>query len=120
MKIQTKIQKIGAQAISEKDPMIILFGEEATESIAEVAVLQTWNKAEEVTLKDGDALEFGSEHYQIDFVGKLANENLNSIGHVTLIFEDVPDEDKLANGLYLTPHQLPNLTVGETITYIQK
>jgi len=35
-------------------------------------------------------------------LASLANENLNTIGHVTLgFFQEVPIEDRLASGVYL-------------------
>ena len=53
-------------------------------------------------------------------VGSFANSNLQSIAHSTLIFADAPtdEDDVIRNGVYLTPHQLPKITIGTTIDYL--
>ena len=52
--------------------------------------------------------------------GFFANSNLQSIAHSTLIFADAPtdEDDVIRNGVYLTPHQLPKITIGTTIDYL--
>ncbi len=113
-----KITAIGENAVSQKDPIIILFGEQATEDLRSVSIIQEFEAdKKEVTLKPGQKVSFDDQDYTILEVGSLANENLNTIGHVTLNFAEVPKEDKLANGIYLEPFKLPELTIGTTIYY---
>ncbi len=112
------VTAIGENAISKKDPMIILFGEQATEEIRTVAIIQSFEKEKEtVKLKPGQKISFDEKIYTIKTVGSLANENLNTIGHVTLSFSEVPEDDRIESGLYLAPYELPELTIGTKITY---
>lgn len=112
------VTSIGPQAISEKDPIIILFGEEATEDIRQVSVIQAFEKeSEAIDLKEGHMIKFDDQAYTIEAVGSLAVDNLNSIGHITLSFTDVPAEDQLGNGIYLSPKTLPVISVGTKISY---
>ncbi len=68
-------------------------------------------------LQVGDKLSFGNQSYQVNKVGRLANENLKELGHVTLVFGPLPTHDELVNAIYLQPHMLPKLEVGMSITY---
>lgn len=111
------VTSIGEQAISQKDPIIILFGEGATEDIRNVSVIQEFANSETIDLKVGNTISFDEDVYTIEAVGALATDNLNSIGHITLSFSEVPSEDMLGNGLYLTPHHLPKIEVGTKISY---
>ncbi|MER2181213.1 MAG: PTS glucitol/sorbitol transporter subunit IIA [Desemzia incerta] len=116
----TKITAIGNSAISKRDPLIILFGEQATEELRKVSVIQSKVSEDHlIELKTGGIIAFGEQEYEILDVGSLANTNLNSIGHVTLNFAQPPEakEDRIENGVYLTPFELPELSVGLEITY---
>lgn len=118
--LKTKVTAIGPSAISTKDPLIILFGEQATEELRKVSVIQSVISEEKtVDLQPGGSVSFGEQRYTIQHVGTLANTNFNSIGHVTLIFSDLPEdkEDRIENGVYLTPHQLPELNEGTVILF---
>lgn len=118
----TKITAIGESAISQKDPLIILFGEQATEELRKVSVIQSAISSEQpVSLKPEGKILFGDQEYTILYVGTLANENLNSIGHVTLNFAQPPEakENRIENGVYLSPFELPELTIGSEITYAE-
>ena len=42
------VTAIGENAISKKDPMIILFGEQATEEIRTVAIIQSFENEKEI------------------------------------------------------------------------
>lgn len=112
------VTSIGPQAISEQDPIIILFGEEATEDIRQVSVIQAFEDGREmIELKKGQTIKFDNQSYTIEAVGSLAVDNLNSIGHITLSFTEVPVEDMLGNGIYLSPQELPTISVGTKISY---
>ncbi|MGB3160485.1 PTS glucitol/sorbitol transporter subunit IIA [Carnobacterium sp.] len=112
------VTSIGKYAISKKDPIIILFGEQATEDLRSVSIIQSFKENQSrVELEPGKSVFFDDQEYTILEVGSLANENLNTIGHVTLDFSEVPEEDRLANGLYLTPFKLPKIEIGSTIHY---
>ena len=100
--IHATIKEIGAKAVSDQEPILILFDQTATSAFQ---------------LKKGGMISFDQQEYTIDYVGTMANENLTSVGHVTLIFESHTEDSGIANGIYLSPHQLPELHVGTEIKY---
>ncbi|MFZ4460844.1 PTS glucitol/sorbitol transporter subunit IIA, partial [Enterococcus gallinarum] len=52
-----------------------------------------------------------------DYVGPMANGNLETVAHVSLIFDACPEEGQIANGIYLHPHRLPAIGLGSQIFY---
>lgn len=113
---RSQVISIGAQAIGE-EPLLLLFDQTATRSLKEYSIVQEWEDEAALQLKAGDTVKFDDQLYTIAWVGPSANNNLNEIAHVSLVFTDVPAEDQIANGLYLTPHSLPEIKIGTTITY---
>ncbi|MCD2257276.1 PTS glucitol/sorbitol transporter subunit IIA [Agrilactobacillus fermenti] len=122
MQVKAIIKKIGAKAISVKDPMVILFGEEATDVIENVSVVQKFiDKKQQVDLNPqvGDTIEIDGQTFKIEKVGQLVQDNLSTIGHVTLIFKHPSDEDQMQNAIYLANQNntFPKFTVGAEILY---
>lgn len=111
------VTEIGVRALDEKEPIIILFGENATDSLKEYSVIQKFEESQSLEMKTGDLLKIDEQEYTIQYVGPFANKNLNSIAHVTLVFSEVPKEDAIVNGLYLAPSRLPTINVGTIIEY---
>lgn len=121
MEIQAKVTAIGAQALTTADPMVILFDASASESIKKVAVIQQFADVKakaQLDLHRGDQIVIGQQAYQIKKVGQLVNENLRTIGHVTLIFSK-QDTNDLQSAVLLTPEVKPQFSIGTTITYQQ-
>ena len=112
------VRSIGKEAISKKEPLIILFDESATEALENFSVIQRFEKKSENKLTAGNSILFDKQEYKIVEVGPLADENLLSMGHVTLVFKEVGKEDQLANALYLEPYELPTIEVGTIIQYL--
>lgn len=118
IKLKAIIQGIGAKAWDESEPMLILFGEKITPELKEYSVVQAFEEGKvPEDLKVGGTLTFGEKVYTIEKVGRLANENLKELGHVTLVFGPLPTHDELVNAIYLAPHELPPLEVGMEIIY---
>jgi PTS system glucitol/sorbitol-specific IIA component len=118
--IKATITAIGPEAISATDPLVILFDEDATAALKQIALLQEFESEEamsQLTLATGDQLSIDDQVYQVAYVGEVANDNLQTIGHATLLFTSVPETDRLGNGVYLSPYVKPNFKVGTTITY---
>ncbi|MGY3749825.1 PTS glucitol/sorbitol transporter subunit IIA [Vagococcus acidifermentans] len=113
------VREIGPQALDAKDKMLILFDDKATDMLKQFSVIQKFNSDEPVDLTVGDKIMFDRQAYTIKHVGPVANEHLNSMGHVSLVFGKVPEEDLLANGLYLEPFELPVVNEGTVISYSQ-
>lgn len=114
------ITGIGEQAISAKDPLVILFDESATPALQRVALRQRFEtpaEAAAVSSYVGQTLTIDGVAYQVVQAGALVNENLRSVGHATLVFGPVPATDALASAIYLTPYVMPAWHVGSTIVY---
>ncbi|MFD1484021.1 PTS glucitol/sorbitol transporter subunit IIA [Lacticaseibacillus baoqingensis] len=120
MKTTAVVTAIGAHALDPADPLVILFDEDATAALRDVTVIQRFNDPQQqasLTVKPGDHLALAGHTYEIMRVGQLANTNLRTIGHVSLIFQAIPAQP-MENALYLEPLQKPTLAVGDELTYI--
>ncbi|QEA49293.1 PTS glucitol/sorbitol transporter subunit IIA [Latilactobacillus curvatus] len=125
MNTQAEVISIGNDAIDDQEPMVILFDEHATTAIQNVALIQHFMDEaakKQLTLTTDSAVIINQQPYTITYVGALVNPNLNSIGHVALVFGHAPQEDQLQSGLYLTPAAagvpaVPEFKVGTQITY---
>lgn len=116
--ITSEIVAIGKNSIVENDPLVILFGPEATNSLKDVALIQKFDqKAPKFNLKRGARIRIREHEYEITFCGKLVNANLSGVGHATLCFEPIPDTP-LQSAIYLSPEKFPGFSVGDKITYI--
>ncbi|MHC9536503.1 PTS glucitol/sorbitol transporter subunit IIA [Dellaglioa sp. BT-FLS60] len=115
--IKARIEEIGKDAISKKEPIVILFNQSATDDLRQVSVIQSFEAGQEITSpKTGDDMQIDDQTYKIDFAGELVDSNFKSVGHATLFFMATPEHPQ-PNGIYLTPHVLPDFKVGSTITY---
>ncbi len=110
------IKEVGPAALQKGDPFLILFEKDAAPMLRQVAVLQQFTDRTPVTLQAGQQIKIGDQEYTITFVGPVVNENLATIGHTVLVFDDVPAEPR-HNGVYLTPKQVPQIKPGMTIIY---
>lgn len=120
VEIKATITAIGPEAISPTDPLVILFDEDATVALKRIALLQEFESEEamsQLALTTGDQILIGEQAYHVQYVGEVANDNLQTIGHATLLFTPVPENDRLGNGVYLTPYVKPDFKVGTQITY---
>jgi len=111
------VKSIGEQAINENESLLILFDETATEELKKFSIIQSFEEKNTKELKEGSKIKFDEQEYTIKHVGPIANKHLQSMGHVTIVFNESPKEDKLANALYVEPYTLPKIKVGTNITY---
>ncbi|MBO1300825.1 MULTISPECIES: PTS glucitol/sorbitol transporter subunit IIA [unclassified Enterococcus] len=116
---QATITEIGTSAINPEESMLILFDQSATSALRDYTIIQEFSTKENFSLETNDWISFDHQEYTIEHVGPLANENLTTVGHVTLVFEEPPKGDKIVNGIYLSPYQLPEINVGTIINYKQ-
>lgn len=115
--IHATITEIGPEAVNEEEPMVILFNETATDALRKYSVIQEIDTKKAFSLQPGGTITFDEQEYQIEYVGATANQNLDTVGHVTLIFDQYPEEGRIVNGVYLSPYKLPELQVGTQISY---
>ncbi len=115
--IHATIKEIGAKAVSDQEPILILFDQTATSALRNYSVIQEINSKEAFQLKKDGTISFDQQEYTIEHVGTMANENLSSVGHVTLIFDRYVEDSGIANGIYLAPYHLPKIHIGTKINY---
>lgn len=111
---KTKVINIGNEAeMFREEGMIILFGENAPESLSDYC----YNiKVEPVAgeIEAGMELSIGSEKYSVTAVGSVVRKNLSELGHITIKF-DGSREAELPGTLYVEDKALPEITIGEEI-----
>ncbi len=112
---KTKVINIGNEAeMFREEGMIILFGENAPESLSDYC----YNiKVEPVAgeIEAGMELSIGSEKYSVTAVGSVVRKNLSELGHITIKF-DGSREAELPGTLYVEDRALPEITIGEKIS----
>ncbi|ASZ08330.1 MULTISPECIES: PTS glucitol/sorbitol transporter subunit IIA [Enterococcus] len=115
--IQANVVEIGPEAINEKEPMLILFNNTATTTLRNYSIIQEFLNKEPFKLESGKTIRFDEQEYTIEHVGTTANQNLETVGHVTLVFDEHQPENTIVNGVYLNPYQLPEIHLGTQIYY---
>ena len=116
--VSAQIVSVGGKAISPDDKMLILFNEKATHDLKEVSLIQKFNDdVNEINLNSSSKIKINSEVYDIKYLGKLVNDNLKQIGHVTLAFKAKP-QNPLESTIYLGNVVFPKVKVGDFIEYI--
>jgi len=117
MVLTATVQSIGEHAIDPEEPILVLFDESATDSLKQIAVVQKFDApVTSLSLTVGSKLMIDDQTYTVAYAGELVDANLTSIGHATLYFKPVPAKP-MANGIYVTPNQLPMIKVGSKISY---
>ncbi|GCF95145.1 PTS sorbitol transporter subunit IIA [Enterococcus florum] len=112
---KTKIIQVGKEAIND-EPILILFGKTATPELAKYSIIQEKIDDQEIQLAVGSEIHFGEQVYRVTSIGEAANQNLNAIEHASLLFKK--NEDKIANGIYLSPEEMPRIEVGMEISFL--
>ncbi|APT18925.1 MULTISPECIES: PTS glucitol/sorbitol transporter subunit IIA [Amylolactobacillus] len=126
MKWNTTITSIGANAIDPKEDIVILFGEQATVEIQDVAIVQRFDEEtpqSSFVFKKDDSVTIDGETYLALYVGQLVQSNVKAIGHATLVFTDHVPEQKLQNAIYLDKKEsdpMPSFKVGDWISFEHK
>ena len=82
--IQATITEIGTEAINKEEPMLILFDKTATAALRKYSVIQEVSKDEPFSLKAGGTITFDDQSYTIDYVGPMANGNLETVAHESI------------------------------------
>lgn len=112
MDFKTKVLKIGPlveEMINEGD-LLIVFGENAPDTLAEVAVIHTDCQLSR-PVAPGDQVTVCDKTYTVTAVGEEANKTLAELGHCTLKFSGHP-EVELPGQIEMKGDGFPNLTIG--------
>lgn len=112
---KTTIKEIGelVPAFAEEQ-LVILFGPTATSELRAIGVIHETTKAEENVLKVGRKLMIGSQQYEITKVGKTANKNFDTLGHISIYFKE-SEAEVLPGAVVVSPAIFPELLVGDCI-----
>lgn len=112
----SKILEIGSLVEEFKEEnLLVLFGKDAPPELADISVLHESDVNEHNQLQEGNTLSLGKQDYKILKVGSEANENFDSLGHVSIYFSDEENIDILPGAILVSPSTFPDLKVGEAI-----
>lgn len=120
-KFEAKITKIGMRAEEFQDQnMILLFGDIAPEDLEDYCfILDSHYLKKNVCI--GDILIIDNCKYEITGIGDVANQNLNSLGHITLNFGNTSEKkDWLGGSIYLEEDLKNKLHLGSKIVFSSK
>ena len=112
---EAKVIQVGpeAQNIIQDANMLILFGEEAPEDLAEYC-FKIDNKDLLGSIQKGGKLVVDSEEYLITAVGNVVEKNLTGLGHITISF-DASEEGSLPGTLHVAAEKEVVIVQGTTI-----
>ena len=112
---EAKVIQMGpeAQNMIQDANMLILFGEEAPEDLAEYC-FKIDNKDLLGSIQKGGKLVVDSEEYLITAVGNVVEKNLTGLGHITISF-DASEEGSLPGTLHVAAEKEVVIVQGTTI-----
>ena len=112
---EAKVIQVGAEAqnMIQDANMLILFGEEAPEDLAEYC-FKIDNKDLLGSIQKGGKLVVDSEEYLITAVGNVVEKNLTGLGHITISF-DASEEGSLPGTLHVAAEKEVVIAQGTTI-----
>lgn len=110
---QNQIKSMGPAVDAFGGEMIILFGENAPDTLKDfcygIDVLPT-----NENIKEGMTIAFDGEPYKIQAVGDIAERNLVNLGHLTVNFTGNVD-DCLPGAIVVEQKPAPKLGIGTQI-----
>lgn len=111
------IKSIGSAVETiEGEEMFILFGDNAPDMLKDFCYcvdIQPVNS----TIEVGQMLIIDGQEFKISAVGSIAEKNLASLGHVTIVF-DGSVEASLPGSIYVEKGSVPTLKVGTEISIV--
>ena len=112
---EAKVIQVGpeAQNMIQDANMLILFGEEAPEDLAEYC-FKIDNKDLLGSIQKGGKLVVDSEEYLITAIGNVVEKNLTGLGHITISF-DASEEGSLPGTLHVAAEKEVVIAQGTTI-----
>jgi PTS system glucitol/sorbitol-specific IIA component len=90
--------------------IIVLFGQQAPEELAEFAILHDGTTLH-APLAAGDVVTMGDESYTVLAVGEVASDNLRNLGHLVLKCNG-QHEVEMPGDVCVEAKPLPHLEVG--------
>lgn len=116
---ETTVHDIGPLACELKDQqMIILFGANAPDDLAEYCFLIDVNQVDG-DIQSGDVLLINDNEYKITAVGGAVQKNLSTLGHITIKFNG-SESGTVSGTLYVESSEVEEIKSGSTIKIIKK
>ncbi|MDR2832731.1 MAG: PTS glucitol/sorbitol transporter subunit IIA [Streptococcaceae bacterium] len=108
---ETKVTSVGPNAADFlSEGMIILFGEEAPEMLADFCYNIVRNEIVGGNIVAGGTLKIDNQEFVITAVGNVVEQNLVTLGHITVKF-DGADNAELPGALHVKA--TGDITIGE-------
>ncbi|KHD85561.1 PTS glucitol/sorbitol transporter subunit IIA [Heyndrickxia ginsengihumi] len=116
---KNQVKSIGPMANTFLDEkMFILFGNEAPQDLKDFCYsIDVVNVDEEI--QAGQVLYINNEAFKITSVGDVVQQNLTTLGHITLRF-DGSTTPELPGTLYLEEKEIPSIEPGTEIKIVSE
>lgn len=112
---QTTVGEIGDEVESFLgEGMFILFGQGAPAALKDYCYIVDVN-ASTAAIEPGQYLSLDEELFTITAVGEVARQNLDGLGHITVVFNGAT-EARMHGSVYVETATPPKLRVGSVIT----
>ena len=116
----TKIVGIGGEVskFTSLVKMLVIFDDSMVlPELRDFSVLHSGNKLTDV-IKPGDILQIAESKFKILRVGNEVNNNIKSLGHIVIKFND--DKEELLEGsVHVEDKPIPQLRVGDEISIFE-
>lgn len=116
----TKIVGVGGEVskFTSLVKMLVIFDDSMVlPELRDFSVLHSGNKLTDV-IKAGDILQIADNKFKILRVGNEVNNNIRSLGHIVIKFND--DKEELLEGsLHVEDKPIPKIRIGDEISIIE-
>ena len=116
----TKIVGIGGEVskFTSLVKMLVIFDDSMVlPELRNFSVLHSGNKLTDV-IKPGDVLKIADSEFKILSVGNEVNNNIKSLGHIVIKFNDDRD-DLLEGSIHVEDKPIPKIRIGDEIAIIE-
>lgn len=110
----TAIGPLAAEMAEQQ--MMVLFGDDAPEAVAEIAVMHSGQTLER-DIASGDEMIVGEQVFTVTAVGSEANRTFRAMGHCTLVFTGA-NEVALPGQIALGGGKAPVVRAGEDLMVV--
>ncbi|MBQ3441783.1 MAG: PTS glucitol/sorbitol transporter subunit IIA [Selenomonadaceae bacterium] len=116
----TKIVGIGGEVskFTSLVKMLVIFDDSMVlPELRDFSVLHSGNKITDV-IKPGDVLKIADSEFKILSVGNEVNNNIKSLGHIVIKFNDDKD-DLLEGSIHVEDKPIPKFRIGDEIAIFE-
>ena len=116
----TKIVGIGGEVakFTSLVKMLVIFDDSMVlPELRNFSVLHSGNKITDV-IKPGDVLQLAGSEFKILSVGNEVNNNIKSLGHIVIKFNDDKD-DLLEGSIHVEDKPIPKIRIGDEISIVE-